>query len=184
MRMSRVIIAGLALAAATACDGLPYAPKWNVDVFFPIKYPDVQLSQVSGIVPPFSVTFTTPADSQNVSDATREILQKDLDTLKAEVVFSTTTNITGTLNISISPNRAFLFSTNPAQAVTIAVPVRVTPGDTTRLLINTGLLKNAQKIYTQSSGNIRSNSATTITMGPNDKLSVGVDLTANIKMSK
>ena len=184
MHMKRAAFAAAALVALAACDGVPYAPKWNIDVFFPIKYPDVQLAQVSGVVPPFNVTFTAPTDSQNVSDATREILDKDLDSLKAEVVFSTATNITGTMDLSISANRAFLFSTNPAQAVTVTVPVRVTAGDTTRLQVNTALFKNAQKLYTQSRGTVRSASASTLTMGPSDRISVGVDLTANIKMSK
>ena len=184
MRVSSVVVAGLALVVLAACDGLPYAPKWNVDVYFPIRYPDIQLSQVSGVIPPFNVTFTTPADSQNVTDGTREILDKDLDSLKAEVVFTTTTNITGSIDISISPNRAFLFSNLPTQAVTVTVPVRVTPGDTTRLVVNANLFKSAQKLYTQTKGTLRSASATAIAMGPNDKITIGVDLTANIKMSK
>ena len=58
MRFRHAGCAVALLFGVAACDALPYAPKWNVDVFFPIKYPDVQLSQVAAVVPPFTATMT------------------------------------------------------------------------------------------------------------------------------
>ena len=184
MRMRHAVLLTIALLTTGACD-IPYAPKWNVDVFFPIRYPDVQLAQYGSFVPNFNVTYTTPVDSQNVSDATRQIFDEEIDTLKADVIFANTTNITGTLDISIAAVRSNLFSTNSALAVTVTVPIRITPGDTTRLSpVNTNLFKQATRLYTQSRATMRSATGTPLALTANDRLSVGIDLTASVKMSK
>lgn len=177
-----------ALGVATAllvlgCDNLS-APKWNADIFFPIKYPDVQLNQYGPAVPPSNVTFTSPVDSQTVSDATREIFDRNIDTLRAEVILATSTNITGTLELTISNNRAFLFSTLPTQAATLSVPIRVTAGDTTRFTLNTTLFRTAQKLYTQSRATMRSSTGGIVPLSAADKLSVGVNLTASLRVSQ
>jgi hypothetical protein len=186
MRMRHAALLAVLMFTFGACE-IPFAPKWNVDLFFPVKYPDVQLTQYAGpggVIPPVNVTFTAPADSDDVSDATREIFDKDIDSLKAEVVFANTTNIAGNLDISIAANRAFLFSTNAAQAVTVSIPIRVTSGDTTRVQVNTSLFKSAQRLYTQTRGTMRSNTGAILVVGATDKLSLAVDLTASIKVSK
>ena len=92
-----------AVASILACS-VPLAPRWNVDVFFPIKYPDVQLANYApgGIIPTTNTNFTTPADSSAVSDATRQVFDQDIDTLKAAVIFSNSANLTGSMDISIA----------------------------------------------------------------------------------
>jgi hypothetical protein len=175
----------LAAALFLACS-LPLAPRWNVDVFFPIKYPDVQLSQYAGpggVIPNVNTNFTTPADSSPVSAATRQVFDQDIDTLKAAVIFANTANLTGSMDISIAALKANLFSANPAQAVTVTIPIRVTTGDTARVTVNTTLFKNAQTLYTQTRGTMRAASGP-IVVTPSDKLTLGVDLTANVKFSK
>jgi len=176
-----------ALLLFAACE-VPLAPKWNVDLFFPIKYPDVALSQYAGpggVIPTTTVTFTTPADSDAVSDATRQIFEEDIDSLKAEVILANSANITGSMDISIAASRFNLFSTNPALAVTVTLPIRVTAGDTVRIPnVNTTLFQQAQALFTQTRGSMRAAGGAPIFVTANDKLSLGVDLTANVKFSK
>jgi len=183
MRLRNAAFGVAAAILVWGCDNLS-APKWNADVYFPIRYPDVQLSQYGAAVPPTTVTFTSPVDSQTVSDATREIFDRDIDTLRAEVVVATSTNITGTLDISITNNRAFLFSSLPSQAATLSVPIRVTAGDTTRFTVNTVLFRSAQKLYTQSRATMRSTTGGLVPLTSADKLSVGVNLTASMRVSQ
>jgi hypothetical protein len=183
MPLRQVLLVAAAAACAQACE-VPYAPKWNVDVFFPIRYPDVPLSQFGPTIPPFSITFTTPADSDAVSDATRQILDQDIDSLRADFIFQNATNVRDSITVSVSPNRAFLFSTNPAQAVTVTIQLRVTAGDTIRRTVNPALFKTAQTLYTQTRGSIRSGTGGLLPVGANDVFRLGVDLTANVRMSK
>jgi hypothetical protein len=185
MRTKRAALLAAIFLAMAGCS-VPLAPKWNVDVFFPIRYPDVQLSQYAGpggVIPPVTITFTTPADSDNVSDATRQVFDQDIDTLKAKVILVNTADLTGSLTVSIAAVKSNLFSANPNLAVTVTMPLRVTAGDTIPVTVNTTLFKSAQKLYTQTSGSMRA-SNTSIVVTPSDKLQLGVDLTANIKFSK
>ena len=135
------------------------------------------------VIPPSNVSFTTAMDSDVVSSGTRQILDEDIDSLKADVIFSTQTNIAGTLDVSIAPAKANLFSVNPALALTVTIPLRVTAGDTSHVTVNIGLFKQANVLYTQSRATVRSNSGF-LTVGPSDKLTLRVDLTANVKLSK
>jgi hypothetical protein len=182
MRMRHAAL-GVAALLITACE-VPLAPKWNVDVFFPIKYPDVQLSQYGSTIPPFDVTFTFPVDSDAVSDATRQIFDEQIDTLKADVILANSTNIVGTLTVSIAASQANLFSTNSALAVTVNKNILVTAGDTTRQVVNTDLFKNATKLYTRTRITMRSATGAPLVVTANDKVTLGVDLTANVKLSK
>lgn len=181
-RRSIWILAG-GLFALVACE-VPYAPKWNADLFFPVRFPDVAIDQFGPVVPPTNTAFTAPLDSQVVSSGTREIFDQRIDTLKAEILFSTQTNIVGTLDISVTPVRADLFSTNPGLAVTVTVPIRVTAGDTTRVTVNTNLFRTATVLYLQSRGTMRSNTGNVLPVTSVDKLVVGLDLTASVKVSQ
>jgi hypothetical protein len=184
MRMRSAALFAVALLTFGACE-IPNAPKWNIDVFFPIRYPDVQLSQYGAAIPPFDVTYTFPVDSQNVSNATRQIFDEEIDSLKADVILANTTNIAGTLTVSIAASRSNLFSSNATLAVTVPILLKVTAGDTTRIpAINTTLFRQATKIYTQTRVTMRSATGAPLGLTANDKLSIGVDLTANVKMSK
>ena len=183
MRLRNAALGVAAAILVCGCDNLS-APRWNVDVFFPIRYPDVQLNQYGPAVPPSNVTFTSPVDSQTVAGATKEVLDRDIDTLRAAVVLATSTNITGTLDLTITNNKAFLFSTVPTQAATFTVPIRVTAGDTTRFTVNTVLFRTAQKLYTQSRATMRSSTGGLVPLSSADKLSVAVNFTASMRVSQ
>src|SRR2546430_2948726 len=126
MRIGHALASLTVTLAGAACSGVPFAPKWNVDVYFPLRSPDVALQQYTMVIPPSNVSFTTAMDSDVVSSGTRQILDEDIDSLKADVIFSTQTNIAGTLDVSIAPAKANLFSVNPALALTVTIPLRVT----------------------------------------------------------
>ncbi len=188
MRITRAALLAVTLFSLGACE-VPGAPKWDIDLYFPIKYPDIPLSTfaVGGTILPGNIAFTTPVDSSDISDATLEILDQELTALTAEVIFSNQTNVAGNLEISMSPNRAFLFSSNPAQAVTFNInPLHITPaaGDTTRITVLRTLFNNASKIYTQSRGNIRSGTGAPLPVSASNRFTLGVDLTATIPFSK
>jgi hypothetical protein len=40
MRVTGWSMLGTALLLLAACTAPPFAPKWNVDLFFPLRYPD------------------------------------------------------------------------------------------------------------------------------------------------
>ena len=75
-------------------------------------------------------------------------------------------------------------STVPTQAATLSVPIRVTAGDTARFTVNTALFRTAQKLYTQSRATMRSSTGGVVPLGAADKLSVGVNLTASMRVSQ
>jgi len=181
-RFTAVLVAALALAA---CE-VPFAPKWNVDVLFPLQYPDVVLqSQVpGGLLPTTNVSFTAPVDSQDVSDALEQIREQEIDTLRAAVILVNAAPITGTIEISLASQRAALFSGNGPTAVTVSLPIRVTAGDTARVTIDPGVLQNASRLYFQTRGTMRSNTGAILVLTPADRFSLGVNLTANVKFSK
>ncbi len=188
MRMKYAAVLAATLFTAAACE-IPLAPKWNIDVFFPLKYPDVQLSQYAGpggVIPTTPTAFTTPADSDDVADATAQVLDQDIASIKADLIFINQTNVLGNLRISLAPNRLALNSTNPAQAVTVTIPLHITPatGDTIHVNVNPDLFANANKIYTQSSGDMRSGTGGLLIVGPTDRFRISVDLTANVPFSK
>ena len=179
------------LAAAAFFLGLcacqvPGAPKWNVDVYFPIQYPYVPWSQYApgGFIPTTTVNFQTPPDSQMVSSTTQQVFSQDIDTLKADVILVNSANVTGNLTISIAGSKANLFSANPSLAVTATLPVRVTPGDTSHYTVNTTLFQQAQWLYTETKASVKSGGATPTPVSAKDSLGIGVNLTANVKFSK
>jgi hypothetical protein len=177
--------ASLILLGIAACQ-VPGAPKWNVDVYFPIKYPYVPWSQYApgGFIPTTTVSFQTPPDSQMVSSATQQVLSQDIDTLKADVILVNSANATGTITISIAAAQANLFSANPSLAVTATLPIRVTAGDTAHYTVSTTLFQQAQKLFTETKATVKSGGATPTPVSAKDSLGISVDLTANVKFSK
>jgi len=185
MRIRTAAASFAALLSLSACEDIPFAPKWNIDLLFPLQYPDVVLQdQVpGGLLPPTDVNFTAPVDSQDVEDALEEIREQDIDTLRAAVILVNSADIEGTLNISVASVRSALFTGNGPTVVTVSMPIRVTAGDTVRVTISPSLLQNASRLYFQTGGTMRSR-AGVIVLGPTDRFSIGVNLTANVKFSQ
>jgi hypothetical protein len=183
-----VLSLGIGLAAVAACKDVPLAPKWNADLFFPIQFADVALGGTGGvapggIIPPVSVSDTSSIDSQDISGATKQILDEDVNSIKADVIFSNTVNLTGSIVISVSPNQFDLFSSDPSRALTVTIPVHQTAGDTLHTTANVNVFKNQNVLYSQSRTTVACG-AGLCAVTSNDKLQIGVNLTANVAISQ
>jgi hypothetical protein len=175
----------LAMVALAACG--EFGPSWTVDLFVPIRYPDVQLVDyaIGGVIPPVDLSFTSPQESQDMSGIIDQVLSSDLVGVEAEVLFATPSNVSGQIEVSVAPIAANLFSTNPNLAFTVTVPVRVTAGDTIASTIPVALLQTAQgeavpTLFYQTRGTLRGAGGAGTTVGVNDILSLGVNLVLTV----
>lgn len=173
------------LVALVACD-VPLAPKWNVDLFFPVDYPPVVLSDyaVGGQIPPGSVSFTTPYTTQNVQGATGQVLSEDLQAMSAEIILTNTLQVSGRLVVSIATTPGNLFSTTPGLALTDTITVPAAGTDTSHVAADLNLFRNAQTLYFQTKGTVASTSPSGTTVGPNDQVKIGINLFATVRLSK
>ena len=180
---SRALVAAGLLSVA-GCEAGPLSPEWDIEVFFPLRFPDVLLQDHApgNLLPPVDVSFTAAVESEDISDATAEILDQDIDQIRAQFIFATPTNIRGSLDLSFAPVQGDLFSTDPNRAVTLTIPLRQTTGDTTEVTVATSLLTQANVIFLQSRGTVRSGTGSILTIGPNDVLQLRVNLTATVPL--
>jgi hypothetical protein len=203
------------LAALAGCQDVPLAPKWNADFFLPIQFADVILGGPNGvapggIIPPANVTNTSTIGTQDVSGATKQVLDEDVNSINADVVFATTADLTGTIQISVSPNQADLFSADPTKALTTTITIRKTDGDTSHVSANVNVFRSSSQnsgagnntgnsgsgSNTGNSGGnannvLYSQSKTTVAcrsglcpVSATDKLQLGVNLVVNVAVSK
>lgn len=183
--MRRAVRAVLATLAIAACG--EFGPSWTVDLFVPIRYPDVQLADyaIGGVIPPVDLDFTSTQESQSMSGIIEQVLSGDLVGVEAEVLFASPSNVSGQIEVSVAPNAANLFSTNPLLAFTVTVPVRVTAGDTIATTIPVSLLQTSQgeavpTLFYQTRGTLRGGAGAGTTVGVNDVLSLGVNLVLTV----
>ncbi|MEX0690914.1 MAG: hypothetical protein WD934_11830, partial [Gemmatimonadales bacterium] len=76
--MRRPLRALLATMTLVACG--EFGPSWTVDLFVPIRYPDVHLADyaIGGVIPPVDLSFTSPQESQDMSGIIDQVLSSDL----------------------------------------------------------------------------------------------------------
>jgi hypothetical protein len=209
-RFSLLLAVGAGVAFVAACSNVPFAPTWSADFFLPIQFADVALGGPSGVapggvIPPVNVTSTSPVDSQDVSGATKQILDESVNSIGADVVFATSADLTGSVQISVSPNKADLFSTDPTKAMTTTVTIRKTAGDTSHVTANVSLFQSQNQtgtctincgnnsngpsavntLYSQSKTTVACRTGATCSgLTASDKLVLGVNLTVNVAVSK
>lgn len=187
MRLRHLLLSSV-LLAAIGCED--FGPTWTVDLFVPIRYPDVQLTDyaLGGVMPPVPLAFTSPQETQDISGLVDQVLSETLVSVQAEVLFATPTDVTGNIEISVAPNPANLFSPNPALAFTIIVPVSVTAGDTIMATVDRNILQTASgeavpNLYYQTRGTLQGASGAGTTVGANDVLSLGVNLILTVAIN-
>ena len=185
-RKTWVSFAAIGLVAAVACDGGPLAPKWDIQVFFPLRFPDVDLQNHApgGLLPPFDVAFTDSIASKPISNATEEILSQDIKEIEAHFIFATTSQIAGSLDLTFAPVATDLFSADPDRAVTLTIPMRQTLGDTPVVSVPPALLTQATTVFLQSRGTLRSATGAILTLGPGDIIQLRVNLIARLPLVK
>lgn len=173
------------LVGLAACD-VPLAPKWTVDITFPVDFPAVAVADyaVAGQIPSGSISFNGPVTTQDVQGATDQVLSEDLKSLHAEIVLVNDVQISGQIVISVASASGNLFSTYPGLALTDTITVRPTAGDTSYVTADLGLFQNAQTLYFQTKGTIASTSPSGTSVGPTDSLQVRMNLFATVQLSK
>jgi len=201
------------LAALAACEDVPLAPTWNSDFYLPIQFADVTLGpsgvtkKSGGLIPAIAISDTSPVGTQEVSGATKQLLDENVNSILADVIFSTSADLTGTIQISVAPNQADLFSADPTKAFTTTVTIRKTAGDTSHVTANVNVFRTSSQtnngtctincgtnnnsnsgsatntLYTQSRTTVACKSGICV-VTDNDKLQLGINLTVNVAVSK
>jgi hypothetical protein len=164
-----------------ACD-ITNPPDWTADYLFPLNFPAVDLSGVpGGVIPIDSVSFTTPVVSQDTDGLVDRILQsEDLAGLQAEIIVSTTLDVTGTVELSIATSAASLF--NPAQSLTTTISVSQGV-DTSFVPVSLTVFQGAETLYFQSNVTV-AGSGGSITVPPGAQIGLGVNFIGTIRVSK
>jgi hypothetical protein len=178
--MRMVVRTGLLALLLAACD--ISAPVWSADYFFPLDFPDLELSDyaVGGVIPDADVPFTTPVQSQDITGLPETLLGDDLNALTAEVITSTTVDVTGTIEVSIAQSADRLFL--GGQAAIIEVPIAVGT-DTVYAAVDPAVVRNAIALYYQVRGTVRGAAGGT-TVGPDDAVAINVNLLVNFQVTK
>lgn len=198
------------LAALAACDTGSLGPKWSANFYFPIQFADVQLGGAGGVAPGgtipsgFPVTSTSPVSKQTVDGATKQILDEDVNSITADIIFATSADLTGYVIISVAPDSNNLFSKNATLALTDSFPIRLTAGDTSHVNANVGVFQSssqtnnnfnnntggnssgasaANTLYTRSKTSVACRTGT-CNVTASDHLQLGINLTVNVAVSK
>lgn len=171
--------AGLLALLLAGCD--LSAPVWNADYFFPLDFPDLELSDyaVGGEVPDVDVPFTSPVGSQDITGLPETLLGDDLNSLTAEVITTTTLDVSGTIEVSIAQDPTGLFQA--AQSAIIAIPV-AQGTDTTVVTVDPAVVRNAIALYYQTRGTVRGAPGGT-PVGPTDEVAINVNLLVNYQVT-
>jgi len=164
-----------------ACD-ITNPPDWTADYLFPLDFPAVDLSGVpGGVIPIDSVSFTTPVVSQDTDGLVDRILQsEDLAGLRAEVILTTTLDVTGSVELSIATSAANLF--DPAQSLTTTISISQ-GSDTSFVPVSVAVFQGAETLYFQSNV-VVAGSGGSITVPPGAQIGLGVNFIGTIRVSK
>jgi hypothetical protein len=163
-----------------ACD--LSAPVWNADYLFPIDFPDIELADYAlvGEIPDVDLPFTTPVETQDITGFIETLLGDDLNSLDAEVITSTTVNVTGSIEVSIAQSPTDLFQSGRSIIITIPIAAGT---DTTSASVNVDVVRNAAALYYQSRGTLRGQPGGT-PVGPTDEIGIDVNLLVNYQVTK
>jgi hypothetical protein len=167
--------------ALGACD-ITNPPDWTAEYVFPLDFPAVDLSGIpGGTIPIDSVSFTTPVVSQDTDGLVDRILQsEDLAALRAELILSTTLDVTGSLELSIAASPGNLFS--PTQSLTTTVSIRQGT-DTSSVPVILEVFHGAETLFFQSNV-VVAGSGGSITVPPGAQIRMGVNFIGTVRVSK
>jgi hypothetical protein len=170
----------LALPVLAACDLA--VPVWSTDLFFPVDYPDVQLSDfsVAGQIPPVDLAFTTTPAQQDITGLLEELLSDRVNALTVEIVTQADVDVTATMTLSIAASAAGLL--DPNQSVTIQITAGTTL-DTATVEVDPALLRGAVALYYQTDGSMRGAAGGT-NVSAGDVIKIDVNLLANYQVKR
>lgn len=171
----------LGVFALGACD-ITNPPDWTAEYLFPLDFPAVDLSGVpGGVIPADSVSFTTPVVSQDTDGLVDRILQsEDLAALRAEIILSTTLDVTGTVELSIATTPVNLF--DPGQSLTTTLSISQ-GADTSFVPVSLTAFQGAETLYFQSNVVVASTGGS-IAVPPGSHVGLTVNFIGTVRVSK
>ena len=200
MRLRRALaLAGAVTAVAfTACKDIPFAPRWDADMYLPLSTKSIYLNNSFpfGFIPPAtSGNASFPPQQQDVSGAIKDVLKNLVtDPTRAQTIMTLTvgkhTAISANDTLFVAPDSASLTAANPSRVV---FPIALSPTDTlvtqadTIALASIQMMQNAAQnqtpLWIQLRGRVTNGSASPVTITAADSLSVKLTVTARIAVS-
>jgi len=211
MRLRRTLapLGAAAALAAVACD-VPFAPKWDADMYLPLTTQPIHLGSFVP-APPLNVipgngalSVSFPPQKQDVTGPIHDVLKNaETDPSKCQATGNTaltchvlaltitkTTAIAAQDTLFVAPDSAGLFTPRTGG---IAFPVPVLATDLTRTdsvnlsSAQISMLQNAatssQPVWVQLRGRVNNPSASPITITAADSIAIKVSATIRIRVS-
>jgi hypothetical protein len=194
-------LAAVAAIAVAACD-VPFAPKWDADMYIPLSSQPIRLSQFAAVIPGnSSVSVSFDPQVQDVTGPIHDVLknaESELDKCRSTtnpaltchvlaVTTTKTTPITAEDTLFVSPDSLGLYTTRPGG---IVFPITLAAADLTRtdsLFLSPaqlGMLQSAaeseQDLWIQLRGLVTNPGASPVTITAAD--SIGVKLAATLRV--
>lgn len=200
MRVRRALgLAGAVLAGAfAACKDIPFAPKWDADMYLPLSTKSIHLNTFFpiGFIPGnTSGKVNFPPQQQDVSGAIKDVLKNLVtDPTRAQTILTLTvgkhTAVSSSDTLYVAPDSASLFAPNPARIVfPLAMAIAdtlVTAADTIPLAA-IQMMQNAadtqSPLWIQMRGQVTNPGAGPVTITPADSITVNLTVTARIAIS-
>jgi hypothetical protein len=208
MRLRRALapLGAVAALAVAACD-VPFAPKWDADMYIPLSTQAIHLDAVFtlGTIPPAtSDTASFPPQQQDVTGPIHDVLKNvETDLAKCQstvnpaltchvlaLTITKTTPVSAQDTIFVSPDSLGLFATRPGG---IVFPVLVLATDQTKTdsmflsAAQIGMLQNAadsdQPLWVQLRGQVTNPSASPVTLTAADSIGVKLSATLRVRIS-
>ncbi len=197
MRVRRALgLAGAVLAGAlAACKELPFAPRWDADMYLPLSTQAIHLNTFFpiGFVPGgTSGNVSFPPQQQDVGGAVKDILGNLVtDASRAQTILTLTvgkhTAVSTQDTLFVAPDQASLTTPNPSR---IVFPIAMALTDTLVSSVDTvsltaiQMLQNAANTQTplwiQMRGQVRNPNAAPVTITQADSIAVNLTVTARV----
>jgi len=202
MRMRRALgVAGAVMAGAfTACKDVPFAPKWDADMYMPLSTQSIYLNNVFtfGFIPPnTSDTASFAPQQQDVGGAIKDVLKNVVtDPTRALTILTLTigkhTAIQATDTLFVAPDSSSLTSASPATG-TIRFPIALSTTDTSLTKADTisitsiQMMQNAAgtgtPLWIQLRGRVGNPSSSPVTITQADSITIKLTVTARVAVS-
>ncbi len=209
LRRSLVPLGAMAAIAVTACD-VPFAPKWDADMYIPLSTQPIRLSAFVP-APPLnvipgngSVSVSFKPQTQDVTGPIHDVLKNAetdatkcvspinaaLTCHKLALTITKTTAISAQDTLFVSPDSLGLFTTRPG-GIVFPIPVVATAATTTDSTYlsaaQLGMLQNAatasQPVWVQLRGRVTNPSASPVMITAADTLGIKLAATLRIRIS-
>ena len=200
MRVRRAL--GLAAAvmagAFAACKDVPFAPKWDADMYLPLSTKSIYLNSTFpiGFIPPStSGKVSFPPQQQGVGGAVKDVLKNLVtDPTQALTVLTLTvgkhTAVSTSDTMFVAPDSAHLSAASTSRIVfpitLAATDTSVTQADTislTAIQMMQNAATNQAPLWIQMRGQVTNSGASQVSITPADSLTIKLTVTARVAVS-